>query len=130
MEENNENYPLSETSGRRSRPLKLNLEDVFRKMSRTKIAQTSPLVISNMPLLFPSPDSNNKTLRELIHSTSLELSPLESGTKLYKVRYNGRIRGLSWYKRMYKLNLEYGNLGDMTYISKKGKMKYDRIENA
>ena len=123
MNTRSENQSLSQIKTGK-RPTKLNLIQRCKNVSKIKISSpTSPLIISNIPLLLPSPDSNNKTLCDLLHSTSLELRNLESGTTLFKVRYNGKIRGHAYHERKYQLDLENSNLGNITYISRKAERK-------
>jgi len=107
----------------RKRPSKLNIWERFRRKSLeetlTDGEPTSPLIIPNLPCLLPSPDSHNKTILQLMQSTSIILSTLEKGTSLYKIRYNGPVRGFGWHERNFKLNLEKNDLGSIVYISKK-----------
>ena len=95
--------------------------DIFRRhVSKVKDeCSSSPLVISNLPALLPSPESCNQTLHGILHSTSLELSNLEHGTNLYKIRHKGKMRGLCWYKRQFTLNLDSSGLGEVTQDSTK-----------
>ena len=92
----------------RKRPSKINIWERFRRKSLTSPdgGPSSPLIISNLPCLLPSPESNNKTIYQLMQSTSIILSTLEKGTSLYKVRYNGPVRGFGWHERNFKLNLD------------------------
>ena len=112
------NVDKIELTSKQQRPSRL---DVFRRhVSKVKDErQSSPLVISNLPALLPSPESTNQTLHGILHSTSLELSNLEHGTNLYKIRHKGKMRGLCWYKRQFTLNLDSSGLGEVTQDSTK-----------
>ena len=109
----------------RKRPSKINIWERFRRKSLTPPdgGPSSPLIISNLPCLLPSPESNNKTIYQLMQSTSIILSTLEKGTSLYKVRYNGPVRGFGWHERNFKLNFDNNHLGSIVYVSKKVERK-------
>ena len=112
------NVNKMESASKQHRPNRL---DIFRRhVSKVKDERSSsPLVISNLPALLPSPESCNQTLHGILHSTSLELSNLEHGTNLYKIRHKGKMRGLCWYKRQFTLNLDSSGLGEVTQDSTK-----------